>query len=260
MINLKELIATTEVEGGTPTTEVDVSTPETTVETPITSESIETEPQVSTYDIDGEQFTIDEIREWRKGNLRQSDYTKKTQELARQRKEAKEALEVYNYLMSNQELVKKLVEIDTNNPLEANKAKEKLDPIRKELEDVKTQLKIKDIDVELERITSKDKLVTDVDLLEIATKQNCDIQTAYNIWRGNNFDKIMAEREKELTKKITENIKKNADVTRTLITPTDKSPEVNTYGLSETELAFAERLEMTAEEYAKYKNPNYKMK
>lgn len=38
--------------------------------------------------LDGEEITADEIRELKKGNLRQSDYTKKTTELARQREEA----------------------------------------------------------------------------------------------------------------------------------------------------------------------------
>lgn len=36
---------------------------------------------------DGTEVTLDEIEEWRKGNLRQSDYTRKTQELSNTRKE-----------------------------------------------------------------------------------------------------------------------------------------------------------------------------
>ena len=35
---------------------------------------------------DGYEATLDEVAEWRKGNLRQSDYTRKTQELAEQRR------------------------------------------------------------------------------------------------------------------------------------------------------------------------------
>jgi hypothetical protein len=49
-----------------------------------------TEPVVETiptYEIDGEKITIDQIKEWKQNGLRQSDYTKKTQELAQQRKE-----------------------------------------------------------------------------------------------------------------------------------------------------------------------------
>ena len=50
------------------------------------------------YNIDGVgEFTADEIREMRNSGLRQADYTRKTQELARQREElhnAEEAKEV----------------------------------------------------------------------------------------------------------------------------------------------------------------------
>lgn len=253
MIDFKNLLAVEEGAEGTP---VDTLSTPTEATLPDTTAPVEDTPEISKYNIDGEEFTVDEIREWKRGNMRQSDYTRKTQEIAKQRKEAQEALEVYNYLMSNQELVKKLVELDTENPLEANKAKEKLDPIKKELEDVKTQLKIKDIDAEINSIMSKDKLVNDIELLQIATDNKCDINTAYKLWRAENMDKIMAEKERE----ITERIKRNADVTKTLITPTDKTPEVETYGLSEMETIYAERLGMTAQEYAMYKNPNYKMK
>lgn len=255
MIDFKNLIAVEEATDGAPVDTVVESTPTDTQN--VNVNTVEPEATaIDKYSIDGEEFSIDEIREWKRGNMRQSDYTRKTQEIAKQRKEAEEALEVYNYLMSNQELVQKLVEIDTENPIEANKAKEKLDPLKKELEDVKTQLKIKDIDNEIKEITSKDKLVSDIELLQIATEKNCDINTAYKLWRADNMDKILAEKEREITEKI----KRNAEVTKTLITPTDKTPEVQTYGLSEMEIVMAERLGMTIEEYATYKNPNYKMK
>jgi len=40
----------------------------------------------SYFDIDGEEITLSQIREWKEGNLRQSDYTRKTTEVADQRK------------------------------------------------------------------------------------------------------------------------------------------------------------------------------
>lgn len=42
--------------------------------------------EVPKFNIDGEDFTLDQIKEWKQNGLRQSDYTKKTQELAEQRK------------------------------------------------------------------------------------------------------------------------------------------------------------------------------
>ena len=243
---LLNLLAVEEATGGEPTSDVTVN--ETPTDVTETTTEPTTEPTVpSSYNIDGQDYTLDEIREWRRSGLRQADYTKKTQEVARQRKEAEEALEVYNYLMSNQELVQKLIEFDSSNPVQASNVKGKLDPVQREIQELKTQLKVKDIDAELNEITSKDKT-------------NCDIKTAYNIWRGNNLDKILAEREKELTQKIKSEIEKNQTVTKTLISNGDVAPTVKDYGLSDVEKAFAQRLGMTEEEYSIYKNPNYKMK
>lgn len=43
-------------------------------------------PEVPTFELDGEKITAEQIKEWKQNGLRQSDYTKKTQELAEQRK------------------------------------------------------------------------------------------------------------------------------------------------------------------------------
>jgi len=50
------------------------------------SDSSDTEEKPRYRLSDGSEVTLDEIEEWRKGNLRQSDYTRKTQELAAERK------------------------------------------------------------------------------------------------------------------------------------------------------------------------------
>lgn len=48
----------------------------------------ETEPEAPRVRLkDGTEVTLDEVEDWRKGTLRQSDYTRKTQELATSRKE-----------------------------------------------------------------------------------------------------------------------------------------------------------------------------
>jgi len=39
------------------------------------------------YNVDGVDVSLEDIREWKKGNMRQQDYTRKTQELANQRRE-----------------------------------------------------------------------------------------------------------------------------------------------------------------------------
>ena len=64
-------------------------------------------------------YTVDELKEFKNGYLRQSDYTKKTQELARQREEANDALEVYGlsyfmYKRFNRELNRSLFNASGN--------------------------------------------------------------------------------------------------------------------------------------------------
>jgi hypothetical protein len=56
----------------------------------------EDQPQKELYEVNGEQLSIEELR---KGYMRQSDYTKKTQEIASKRKElTKEEQDAKNFL------------------------------------------------------------------------------------------------------------------------------------------------------------------
>lgn len=265
MLDILKLIAVTEGDdSGTSTDTLVETTQESVVETEgaEVTETVETEATEtevandvpSEFEIDGEKYSIDDIREWKKSGLRQSDYTKKTQEVAKMRKEAEEALEVYNYLMSKPDLVKKLYELDTDNPDEVKKVQTKLDPVTKQINELNQKLLIKDIESELKEITSKDKLVNDVELLELATANKCSIATAYDMWKGKNVDKILKEKEAEIKRQIAKQTKENADTTRTLIKPTDTKNDNGKFGLSDTQLAFAEKMGMTAEEYAKFSN------
>lgn len=264
MLNLLDLIAGTE-EGteavgtdnlGEMTQEPVETESNTEVQAEIEQE-VETTPELpSEIEIDGEKFSLDDIREWRKGNLRQADYTKKTTELAQKRKEAEEALEVYNYLMSKPDLVKKLYELDTDNPQEVTKVAQKLDPVTKQINELNQKLLIKDIEAELKEITSKDKMVNDVELLQLANEMKCSVSMAYDIWRGKNMDKILKSKEQEVKRQLAEQIKTKTDTTKTLIKQTDANNDKGTYGLSDEQIMFAEKLGMSIEEYAKYsKNP-----
>lgn len=261
MEDILKLIAVTEpgAEVVNPDTlnEPAIETPVETVPTEVTetneTEVVETPdvPTVTEYEIDGEKYSLDDIREWRKGNMRQSDYTKKTTELANQRKEVQDALEIYEYLMAKPDLVQKLYELDVDNPTEVKKVQEKLDPVAKQVQELNQKLLIKDIEAELKEITSKDKLVTDVELLQLANEMKCPISTAYDIWKGKNLDKILSTKEMEIKRSITEEIKSNATKTKTLISQTDTRNDNGNLGLTEEQIAFAERLGMTKEEYKK---------
>lgn len=253
MIDLFNLIATTE-EGGIPTDTIEVASQETeVVET--NQETTETTPEeqaiIDKYNIDGEEVTVDEIREWKKGNLRQADYTKKTTELARQRSESKDAIEMYEYLKSRPEVLKKLAEFDEEGQSK-EKVVDKLDPIANEVKQLKYQMKMNDINSQLQSITSKDSTVSDVELLQVANDYGVEIEKAYNIWRGLNIDRILASEKQKTKQEVAESIQKNNTITKTLITTTDTKNEGGNHGLTDAQMLMCQKLDMTPEDYNKY--------
>lgn len=62
---------------------------------------------------DGKEYSVKELREWQKGSLRQADYTKKTQELAAERKKLSEEYEPYKKY-SGENLLADLMHIKKN--------------------------------------------------------------------------------------------------------------------------------------------------
>lgn len=241
--------------------EVEVDTDSTTTETDgqaidtVETETNEVEDTVDYYDIDGEKYTLDQIREFKKGNMRQSDYTRKTQEISRLRNENKEALEVYQYLSSKPELLEKLIEFDNNGTPQT--VKDNLNPALKEVQDLKRQMFSKEIDKQLSEICSKDKLVTDVELLEIANKYRCEIDEAYTFYKGANAEKYSKASREDIKKSLLAELKKNGDATATLIAGADKkNSDGETYGLSDQQLMFAKMYGMTPKEYIKYGSNN----
>jgi hypothetical protein len=211
--------------------------------TPVeSSEPSGTVPTAPTdIEIDGEKYTPEQIREWKQGHLRQSDYTKKTQELAKQRAEHSQALEVFDFLKQNPELLKQLAEY---NPAVAQKASGESEVILS----LQTQLKAMEIDMELNKIKAQDPDVDDVELFNIATERGIPVSEAYEYYKGKNLDKYL----KRESAKLTEQIKKNAQASTTFITPKVQVP-VGNYNLSQAEMSMADKLGMTYEEYSKWK-------
>lgn len=212
-------------------------------ETGDATETEQTETTPATFEIDGEQFTIDQIKEWRLGNMRQSDYTRKSQEIARMRREAQEAIELYEYLRRNPDLVQKLSEEATDAPEVRNIS---VDPVVQELD-----MKVRTMEIEksLSQIKSEFPEANDIEILQIATDRRISIEDAFDIWKGMNLDKFLKQKSTELAKKMTT----NKEATKTLMNPNMKPP-INNLGLSQAEIAFAQKLDMTPEEYKKYKN------
>lgn len=240
-------------EGAEPTDTVEI--PEDTVE--------QTEPDVqntpTSYNIDGEDFTIDQIREFRNSGLRQSDYSQKVQEVEKIKQEAKDALELQNYLKSNPELLQALREKEQALGLDKETKTKDLDPVQAEIKELKQQLRIQAIEKELNDIMANDPSVKDVELLKTANDLKVDLKTAYYYNKGKNADAYIKAEVAKMKEQLLQEIKTNNGTTKTLITNGDVTNDTDTnYGLSEIEKAMATKLGMEYSEYAKYKNPNYK--
>lgn len=209
------------------------------------AEEVSTETVPEGFEIDGERLTAEQIKEFKKGYMRQSDYTKKTQMAAQERKENAEALELYNFLRDNPEIAKQLSELA---PEKAGVAKQIASP---ELQNIQIQLTTMEIDKALDSIRAKDPDADEVAILNLAIEDNITVDKAYKQWKGENFDNILKKRLEEQSKNITETMKKTKEQTKTLITP--KTKQVDNFGLNAEQVEMAEKLHMSLEEYAKWR-------
>lgn len=206
--------------------------------------------EISKYNIDGEELTVEQIRELRSNAKTYKDVLAEQQRITRMGEEHKDAIELFNYLKNKPELTQKLYELDSTL---TNQVKT-LDPMSEKVASIENRFKMMDIERQLDSIVSKDNSVTKGELLKEATESRCDIQTAYNIWRGKNFDKTLQAKLNEQSKQLTQKIKSNAQVTKTAISNGDTLNKGDiSFGLSDVEQAMAKKLGMTFEDYSKWK-------
>lgn len=100
-----EQVPTTTVQPGVQTTpEIESAQPETGTETPAQTEPSATE-QPQFFEINGEQVSLEELQ---KGYLRQSDYTRKTQEVSRKQREVDQARVLFEQLNQNPEIAQQI--------------------------------------------------------------------------------------------------------------------------------------------------------
>lgn len=212
------------------------------VETPL---PVETPPDE--FELDGEKVKFNDVKEWRKGYLRQSDYTKKTQEIAQQREQQKEAVELYEFLQSNPTYAQKLAELAEQEKL----------PVKAPTDPKVAQLDLRVTSMQIERdlsdIKAMDKDVDEIELLNLANELKMPLKQAYNMWRGQNFDKLTAKKLEQTSAQLTDNIAKGNQVTKTLIREGDKPAATINSGLTAQEMKVADGMGISYEDYAKWR-------
>ena len=162
----------------------------TEVQTDEVEEEVEVDDYPDTVPIEGfGDYTLDELKEFKNGYLRQSDYTKKTQELARQREEANDALEVYEYLRNNPHLVNALMQMDNG---QVNPVVQKATPENAMMQQILHTQKAMEIEMKLNDL--KSKYGNDIDEVALFQKANqLKTEDLEFVYKALQYDNLVAQ-------------------------------------------------------------------
>lgn len=228
------------------------------VEQPTTQQVVETQPTVEetkpiTVEIDGKEVTIDELKN---GYLRQSDYTKKTQQLSNQRKEVEDAVKLYEHLKNNPEVTQQIQQV-TSVP-------RTLDPTQAKVIELEQKMYDMMLEREIETLQNKYPDFEVMEVIEMASqKQLTNLEDAYHLVKSSkgstqqsiDVDKLKEDLRKELLKEINSNVETSSIITpgsNGVVTTTD------TPMLSQSEVRVATSMGMTPVEYAKWRDADKK--
>lgn len=205
----------------------------------------------STINIDGiGEVSIDDIKSWRQGSMRQADYTRKTQELARQREENAKALEVYEYLRDNPQLLDGLTQVGADSKI-INQAS----PDHQLLQQVLFNQRALETDMQVQRLHAKYGDFNEVDLYNIAHDLGItDLEAAYKIMNYDNrpvYDEnAIIEKAKAEFKTELENNKRKVS---TVVSNKGQTITSNKPTLTDDEKRVAFNMGMTEAEYLKWR-------
>ena len=231
------------------------STEEVTVDNGEPEEGGETveEPTDDKVHIEGfGDFTVDELNEFRNGYLRQSDYTRKTQELARQREEAQDALELYNYLRDNPQMVEALMNMDNG----ANaQTIQRATPENAMMQQILHTQKAMEIEMRLNEL--KSKYGNDIDEVALFQKAN-QMQTddLEFVYKALQYDSLLAEKQQAqqtAANNLQAEIDANKKAVSTIVSPRQSNVVTQTPTLSADEKRVAALMGLSESDYLKWK-------
>ena len=218
-------------------------------------EGIETveEPADDKVHIEGfGDFTVDELKEFRNGYLRQSDYTRKTQELARQRQEAQDALELYDYLRDNPQMVEALMKMDNG----ANaQTIQRATPENAMMQQIIHTQKAMEIEMRLNEL--KSKYGNDIDEVALFQKAN-QLQTndLEFVYKALQYDNLLAEKQQAqqaAANTLQSEIAANKKAVSTIVSPRQSNVVTQTPTLSADEKRVAALMGLSESDYLKWK-------
>lgn len=215
----------------------------------------ETKPTIpDKIEIDGiGEVSIDELKN---GYLRTQDYTQKTQEVSRQRREAEEAINFYEQIKQNPHLLEQIASGQAPVPLQLNPLQAKIIELEESLYDMR-------LENEITRLQSKYPDFEVREVLKVAhDKRILNLEDAYLLTKSAKSSESVNvdELKKQLRAEILKEIEAEKDTTTTVIMPGSSGTiyEDNAPKLTEAEKKVASRMFRTSKdpyaEYEKWKN------
>lgn len=227
-----------------------------TIEEVVLEEIIPEETNTITeYDIPGVgKLTAEQIKEMNQGVLRQSDYTKKTQELARQREELKNAEELFNHIKTNPHLLNALREAEYSPNTYVQSASPESEMIRK----LAYSQKAMEVDMKLNDLKGRYGDVDEVELFKKANELNTDDLEfvykglKYEKEKKDNIEDIIKRAKEEAKAELKAELEANRGAVETAVSTTKASIVTKPTTLTADEKRVASAMGMTEEDYRKW--------
>ena len=221
--------------------------------TEVQTEEVKDSNQPDTVHIEGfGDYTLDELKEFKNGYLRQSDYTRKTQELARQREEANEALEVYEYLRNNPHLVNALMQMDNG---QVSPVVQKATPENAMMQQILHTQKAMEIEMKLNDL--KSKYGNDIDEVALFQKANqLKTEDLEFVYKALQYDNLVAQQASAVQAAATQmqaEIDANKSAVSTIVGTNQSAIARPQKSLTDAEKRVAAQMGISEADYLKWK-------
>lgn len=216
-----------------------------------TTQVVDSESKAETVEIDGQQVSIDELKG---GYLRQSDYTRKTQELARSKKELEKAEAVYTAMHKDAETAQEISErlgIDYVSPEQA------------QVVEMQEQYQELLLERDIDRLTAKYGEFDVSEVLQLAYDKGIpELEDAYLLVKGTRETTTaqpttldIESIKEQIRQELKQELQSTVDTSTTIRTGGSTAPITDdTPQLSAQELKVATAMKMSPNDYAKWKN------
>lgn len=218
---------------------------------PASSRNEETTPNIPEFiEVDGQKVSVEELKN---GYLRQSDYTKKTQALAREQSQLDIAKKYYDAIQTNPELAEEMSKQFNLPHMTPEQAK--IQELNATLEDLRLEKEITSLSAKYEDFNERE-------VLEYAFKNKMEnLEDAYHIIKGRSASKETPVDIHSIKEQIRQELLKELQSTQVDTNSIIQSggsgknvPTQNLPQITQRELSIARNMRMTPQEYIKWRD------